>query len=155
MLTVDTVSVKYASVQALFRVSLDVPEGSVVAVLGANGAGKSTLARAVSGLVPCTEGIVTFDGADITGWPPHKIRRAGLVYIPEGRGIFPGLTVHENIRMALQNVGTARCGAPRWSGSATSSRRSSIARASAPAPCPAANNRCWRSPMRSRCLPAW
>ena len=108
MLTVDTVSVKYASVQALFRVSLDVPEGSVVAVLGANGAGKSTLARAVSGLVPCTEGIVTFDGADITGWPPHKIRRAGLVYIPEGRGIFPGLTVHENIRMALQNVGTAR-----------------------------------------------
>ena len=66
-----------------------------------NGAGKSTLARAISGLVPPTAGRVTFDGKDITGLPAHRIRRLGLTYIPEGRGIFPGLSVIENLRMAV------------------------------------------------------
>jgi branched-chain amino acid transport system ATP-binding protein len=106
LLSVQGTSVRYASVQALFNVSLDVPPGSVVAVLGANGAGKSTLARTVSGLVPSFAGKVTFDGHDITKWHPHKIRRAGLVHIPEGRGIFPGLSVQENIRMAVRRVGS-------------------------------------------------
>ncbi len=96
----------YASVQALFDVSIDVPQGSVVAVLGANGAGKSTFARAVSGLVPSSGGAVLFDGQDITKAHPHDIRRAGLVHIPEGRGIFPGLSVQENLRMAVRRVGT-------------------------------------------------
>ena len=106
LLSVEGISVRYASVQALFNVSLDVPHGSVVAVLGANGAGKSTLARTVSGLVPPFEGKVTFGGEDITKWHPHTIRRAGLVHIPEGRGIFPGLSVQENIRMAVRRVGS-------------------------------------------------
>ena len=106
LLSVEGISVRYASVQALFNVSLDVPQGSVVAVLGANGAGKSTLARTVSGLVPAFAGKVTFGGEDITKWHPHKIRRAGLVHIPEGRGIFPGLSVQENIRMAVRRVGS-------------------------------------------------
>jgi branched-chain amino acid transport system ATP-binding protein len=107
LLQVDRLSVRYASVQALFDVSIEVPEGSVVAVLGANGAGKSTLARSVSGLVPSFEGKVTFDGHDITKWTPHRIRRAGLVHIPEGRGIFPGLSVQENLRMAVRRVGSS------------------------------------------------
>ncbi len=106
LLAVDHLDVRYASVQALFGVSIDVPEGSVVAVLGANGAGKSTLARSVSGLVPAAAGTVTFGGTDITKSPPHAIRRAGLVHIPEGRGIFPGLSVAENLRMAVRRVGT-------------------------------------------------
>jgi branched-chain amino acid transport system ATP-binding protein len=106
LLTVENVSVRYASVQALFGVSLSLPEGAVVAVLGANGAGKSTLARTVSGLVPPIEGTITFGGVDITKWHPHRIRRAGLVHIPEGRGIFPGLTVQENLRMAVRRVGS-------------------------------------------------
>jgi branched-chain amino acid transport system ATP-binding protein len=106
LLTVEGLNVRYASVQALFDVSLSVPEGSVVAVLGANGAGKSTFARAVSGLVPPFDGTITFGGEDITKWHPHSIRRAGLVHIPEGRGIFPGLTVQENLRMAVRSVGT-------------------------------------------------
>jgi branched-chain amino acid transport system ATP-binding protein len=106
LLEVDSLDVRYGSVQALFDVSLEVPEGSVVAVLGANGAGKSTLARAVSGLVPSFGGTVTFDGKDITKAKPHEIRRAGLVHIPEGRGIFPGLSVQENLRMAVRRVGT-------------------------------------------------
>jgi branched-chain amino acid transport system ATP-binding protein len=106
LLAVDHLDVRYGSVQALFGVSLDVPAGSVVAVLGANGAGKSTLARAVSGLVPSVGGTIRFDGRDITKAKPHDIRRAGLVHIPEGRGIFPGLTVQENLRMAVRRVGT-------------------------------------------------
>ncbi|MEX1008077.1 MAG: ABC transporter ATP-binding protein [Acidimicrobiia bacterium] len=115
LLSVVGLSVRYASVQALFDVSIDVPEGGVVAVLGANGAGKSTLARTVSGLVPAFAGTVTFDGQDITKWHPHRIRRAGLVHIPEGRGIFPGLSVQENLRMAVRRVGS------------TDERRSAIA----------------------------
>ena len=107
LLSVTDLSVKYASVQALFGVSLEVPEGSVTAVLGANGAGKSTLARAVSGLVPAVGGRIEFAGEDTTRWPAHRIRRAGLVHIPEGRGVFPGLTVQENLRMAVRRVGTA------------------------------------------------
>jgi len=106
LLSIEHVDVKYASVQALFDVSISVPRGSVVAVLGANGAGKSTLARSVSGLVPPSSGTITFDGQDITKWHPHKIRRAGLVHIPEGRGIFPGLNVQENLRMAVRRVGS-------------------------------------------------
>jgi branched-chain amino acid transport system ATP-binding protein len=106
LLSVEGLDVHYASVQALFDVSIDVPEGSVVAVLGANGAGKSTFARAASGLVASTKGSITFDGVDITKAKPHEIRRAGLVHIPEGRGIFPGLSVQENLRMAVRRVGT-------------------------------------------------
>jgi branched-chain amino acid transport system ATP-binding protein len=106
LLSVQNLDVRYASVQALFDVSVEIPAGGVVAVLGANGAGKSTLARAVSGLVPSTAGRVVFDGQDITKAKPHDIRRAGLVHIPEGRGIFPGLSVQENLRMAVRRVGT-------------------------------------------------
>jgi branched-chain amino acid transport system ATP-binding protein len=107
LLSVTDLRVKYGSVEALFGVSLEVPEGSVTAVLGANGAGKSTLARAVSGLVPAAAGRIEFAGEDTTRWPAHLIRRAGLVHIPEGRGVFPGLTVQENLRMAVRRVGTA------------------------------------------------
>jgi branched-chain amino acid transport system ATP-binding protein len=106
LLSIEGLNVRYGSVQALFDVSLDVPDGSVLAVLGANGAGKSTLARTASGLVPAFGGQVIFGGEDITKWHPHRIRRAGLVHIPEGRGIFPGLSVAENLRMAVRRVGT-------------------------------------------------
>jgi branched-chain amino acid transport system ATP-binding protein len=106
LLSVDHIRVRYEAVQALFDVSLEVPAGSVLALLGANGAGKSTFARTVSGLVPAFEGVVTFGGKDITHSPPHQIRRAGLVHIPEGRGVFPDLTVQENVRMAVRRLET-------------------------------------------------
>ena len=89
LLRVEGLDVSYGPSQALFGVSIDVAPGSVLAVLGVNGAGKSTFARAMSGLVPPTAGRVTFDGQDITRLPAHRIRRLGLTYIPEGRGIFP------------------------------------------------------------------
>ena len=101
LLGVHAIDVRYGPSQALFGVSVDVPPGTVLAVLGVNGAGKSTLARAVCGLVKPSAGRVTFDGKDITGLPAHRIRRLGLTYIPEGRGIFPGLSVIENLRMAV------------------------------------------------------
>jgi branched-chain amino acid transport system ATP-binding protein len=101
LLKVEHLDVRYGTSQALFGISLDVPAGSVIAVLGANGAGKSTLARTVSGLVPASTGTVYFDGNDITSHQAHKIRKLGLTYIPEGRGIFPGLSVVDNLRMAV------------------------------------------------------
>ena len=101
ILEVENLDVSYGSSQALFGVSLSVQPGTVLAVLGANGAGKSTLARAVSGLVAPSSGRVRFEGRDVTGMPAHKIRKLGLTYIPEGRGIFPGLSVIDNLRMAV------------------------------------------------------
>ena len=106
LLEVENLDVSYALVRALFGVSMTARRRELVAVLGPNGAGKSTLARAVSGLVPSTAGRIVLDGTDITKWPPHRIRQAGLVHIPEGRGIFPGLSVGENLRMAVRRVGT-------------------------------------------------
>ena len=101
ILTVHDLDVSYGSSKALFGISLEVQPGTVVAVLGANGAGKSTLARTISGLVAPTVGKVCFEGQDVTGFAAHRIRRLGLTYIPEGRGIFPGLSVVDNLRMAV------------------------------------------------------
>jgi branched-chain amino acid transport system ATP-binding protein len=104
MLVVEDLDVSYGSSQALFGVSLEVEAASMVAVLGANGAGKSTLARTVSGLVPSTAGRIRFNGVDITGRAAFKLSAEGLAHIPEGRGIFPGLTVSENLRMAVKQL---------------------------------------------------
>jgi branched-chain amino acid transport system ATP-binding protein len=101
LLRVSNLSVRYGVAQSLFDVSFEVPANSALAVLGSNGAGKSTLARALSGLVPPSGGSIEFDGKQIGGLSPTKIRRRGLVHLPEGRGIFPGLVVQENLRMAL------------------------------------------------------
>lgn len=101
LLKVQDLDVRYGTSRALFGVSLSVEPGTVLAVLGTNGAGKSTLARAAAGLVPPTSGHVFFDGQEITGAPAHRIRKMGLTYIPEGRGIFPGLSVVDNLRMAV------------------------------------------------------
>ena len=112
ILEVRDLDVCYGSSQALFGVSVSVQPGTVTAVLGANGAGKSTLARAISGLVPATSGQVRFEGEDVTNVPAHRIRRRGLTYIPEGRGIFPRLTVVENLKMAVaQERRSERAGA--------------------------------------------
>src|SRR3974390_3383591 len=101
ILQVRDLDVCYGTSQALFGVSFSVLPGTVLAVLGENGAGKSTPARAVSGLVTPGAGRVTFDGQEITRLPAHRIRRLGLMYIPEGRGIFPGLSVIDNLRMGV------------------------------------------------------
>jgi ABC-type branched-subunit amino acid transport system ATPase component/ABC-type branched-subunit amino acid transport system permease subunit len=93
--------VAYGSLQVLFGVDFDVRRGEVVALLGTNGAGKSTLVRALSGLTPPRRGTVTFDGHDITGASPEHLARLGIAHAPGGRGVYPGLTVGENLRLAM------------------------------------------------------
>ncbi|HEU5449968.1 MAG TPA: ATP-binding cassette domain-containing protein [Acidimicrobiia bacterium] len=93
--------VAYGSLQVLFGVDFDVRPGEVVALLGTNGAGKSTLVRALSGLTPPRRGTVTFDGHDITGASPEHLARLGIAHAPGGRGVYPGLTVGENLRLAM------------------------------------------------------
>ncbi|MFC4499433.1 MULTISPECIES: ABC transporter ATP-binding protein [Streptomyces] len=100
LLAVRALTVRYGAAQALRDVTFDLAPNSALAVLGPNGAGKSTLARALSGLVPPVAGSFALDGRDLTGQSPDTIRRAGLVHLPEGRGVFPTLTVMENLRMA-------------------------------------------------------
>jgi branched-chain amino acid transport system ATP-binding protein len=89
----------YGPVQALRGVSLAVPEGQIVAVLGANGAGKTTTLKTISGIIEPRKGQVKFRGRDIQGLSPDKIVRAGIVHVPEGREVFPLLSVEDNLRM--------------------------------------------------------
>ena len=100
ILSVRGVDVSYGPVQVLFGVNLELAEGEILALLGTNGAGKSTLLRAISGLVPVQGGAIFFDGDDITGLEPEDSFAGGLVQVPGGRGIFPGLTVRENLEVA-------------------------------------------------------
>jgi branched-chain amino acid transport system ATP-binding protein len=100
LLMVRSLDAGYEGVQVLFGVDLDVGDGEMVAVLGTNGAGKSTLMRAISGLVVPTAGEVMFDGKAITTYEAHRITEAGILQVPGGRGIFPGLTVAECLRVA-------------------------------------------------------
>jgi len=91
------VDVSYDSTQVLFGVDFDVDEGEVVALLGTNGAGKSTLLRAISGIQEASSGTILFDGRDITHMPPHEIAGRRIVHMPGGRGVYPSLTVQENL----------------------------------------------------------
>jgi len=104
VLAVQDLIVRYGDAAALGGISFEVAKSSALAVLGANGAGKSSLARAVSGLVRPSGGRVVFAGQDVTEWPAHQIRRAGVVHLPEGRGVFRALTVTENLRMATAGI---------------------------------------------------
>ncbi|HTI82790.1 MAG TPA: ABC transporter ATP-binding protein [Acetobacteraceae bacterium] len=100
MLTITGLNTHYGASHVLQGVDLAVPQGRICSVLGRNGVGKTTTLRTVMGLVAPSGGQVTLDGANITGWPPHRVARAGVAYVPEGRLIFPDLTVVENIRVA-------------------------------------------------------
>jgi branched-chain amino acid transport system ATP-binding protein len=99
MLVVEELSTDYGPVRAVDRVSLEVPAGSVTAVLGANGAGKTSLLRTITGLVSASGGRVTLAGEDITGLAVETIVRRGLAHVPEGRGVIAELTVQENLRL--------------------------------------------------------
>ena len=100
MLEVRALDVNYGRIRALHGVSLDVAEGEIVALIGANGAGKSSTMNAISGVVRAAAGEVRLDGKDLLGLPAHRIVGRGVVQVPEGRLIFAGLTVEENLRLA-------------------------------------------------------
>ena len=100
LLVCRDVDVSYGNIQVLFNVDFDVEEGEIVALLGTNGAGKSTLLRAIAGLTSASNGAVFFDGFDITYLPAHEHVGKGIVMVNGGRGVFPGLSVGENLRLA-------------------------------------------------------
>jgi branched-chain amino acid transport system ATP-binding protein len=103
LLEIRDLVVRYGEIEALRSVSLDVDEGQVVTLLGANGAGKSTTLRAISGLAKPAAGDILFDGKSIAGLGPEAIVRMGISHVPEGRRVFPGLTVKENIMLGASN----------------------------------------------------
>mgnify|MGYP005810374847 CR=1 FL=1 len=102
MLTLTDVDQYYGGSHILRRVSLEVAPGQVTAILGRNGVGKTTLLKAIMGLVPVASGRVAFGGVDLTRAPPHARARAGIGYVPQGREIFPRLTVEENLLVGLR-----------------------------------------------------
>jgi branched-chain amino acid transport system ATP-binding protein len=99
MLQIDHLCVNYGAIRALHEVSLTVPEGGIVTLIGSNGAGKSTTLRTVSGLIRPRAGSITYCGERIDGMAPHRIVERGLCQVPEGRMVFANLTVHENLAM--------------------------------------------------------
>lgn len=99
ILSIQNLKINYGGIEAVKGISFDVPKGDIVTLIGANGAGKSSTLRAISGLVKPKSGSITFNGEDITGKDPAQIVGRGITLVPEGRRIFPDLTVYENLRV--------------------------------------------------------
>ena len=104
LLEVNDLHVFYGRIEAIKGISFTVGEGEVVTLIGANGAGKTTTLRTLSGVRPVAQGSVMFDGQDITTMPPHERVKLGICQAPEGRGIFPGMTVLENLEIGRAHV---------------------------------------------------
>ena len=104
LLELDNIHSYYGNIHALMGISLTVEQGEIVALIGANGAGKTTTLRSISGLLHPRRGKVLLEGKDISHLPPHTVHKAGLGLVPEGRGVFPGLSVLENLEMGAYIV---------------------------------------------------
>ena len=99
MLKIDDLQVSYGGIQALRGIHMEVPDGKIVTLIGANGAGKSTMLRTISGLVKAKAGAVSYRGQELLGKPINRILQAGIAQVPEGRRVFPNLTVLENLKI--------------------------------------------------------
>jgi branched-chain amino acid transport system ATP-binding protein len=108
MLRIERLNFSYGDLKVLWDVDLHVDEGEIVTVVGANGAGKSTTLKNISRLVKADSGTLTFDGKDLSRLPPHRVVELGVVQVPEGRRIFPEMTVMENLRMGSFVKGTRK-----------------------------------------------
>ena len=130
MLKIENLCVSYGGIKALRGVSLEVPDGKIVTLIGANGAGKSTTLRTISGLVKADSGSITYDGEELLGKPINKVLEAGIAQSPEGRRVFANLTVLENLKAgAYLRKDKAEIEKDlRW----------------VPVRCPAVSSRCWR-----------
>lgn len=147
MLKLEKIHTHYGAIEALSGVSIEVKKGEIVTLIGSNGAGKTTLMMTVCGTPRASSGRVLFEGEDITAMPTHEIMRRGLAISPEGRRVFPSLTVLENLKMGgfFANRHEIDEGVehvyrlfPRLKGAPRSAR----------ARCPAASSRCSRSAAR-------
>jgi branched-chain amino acid transport system ATP-binding protein len=103
MLGLNSVTTKYGDLIALRKVSLTVEEGRIISIVGSNGAGKTTLLNTISGVLPCAEGTISFGGKEIANLAPHKIVEEGIVQVPEGRLLFPYMSVLENLELGAFN----------------------------------------------------
>ena len=103
VLQIDNLHVYYGAIHAIKGISIKVPRGKIITLIGANGAGKTTTLSTIAGLVKAKSGKIIFEGKDITNKPAHVINRMGIALVPEGRRIFPGLTVYENLMMGAYN----------------------------------------------------
>ncbi len=104
ILSIRNIESFYGPIMAIRGVSLDLYPGQVVSILGANGAGKTTLMKTISGVMDPEKGTITFDGQQIQGWEPHKVVQKGIVHVPEGREVFPLLTVDENLNLGAYTL---------------------------------------------------
>ena len=102
MLSIADLNTYYGEAHILRGASLELPAGTALGLLGRNGMGKTTLIRTLMGYVRPASGRITWDGTDVTGWPPERMARLGIGYVPEGRGIFPNLSVRENLVMSAR-----------------------------------------------------
>ncbi|HEX2441011.1 MAG TPA: urea ABC transporter ATP-binding subunit UrtE [Methylomirabilota bacterium] len=107
MLQIEALDAGYGGSQILWSVNLSVTSGQVVCLMGRNGVGKTTLLKTIMGLLPARGGRIALDGVEVTRWSPDRRARAGIGYVPQGREIFPHLTVEENLRMSLLGCGRA------------------------------------------------
>ena len=103
MLALEKINTYYWENHVLWDLSLEVPQGSVVAMLGRNGMGKTTIIRSIMGLTPPRSGVVRFKGEPLTGLEPYQIARKGIALVPQGRGVFPSLSVKENLTIAARD----------------------------------------------------
>lgn len=109
MLKIRSLNTYYGDSHILHGVALDIPEGKAVGLLGRNGMGKTTLIRSLMGLVPAASGQIAWRGKDVSGYSPERMARLGIGYVPEGRGIFPNLSVKENLIMSARPGAAGRC----------------------------------------------
>ena len=143
MLKIENLHVAYGGIQALRGISLEVPDGKIVTLIGANGAGKSTTLRTISGLVKAASGSISWNGEELLGKPIDKIVTSGIAMSPEGRRVFPDMTVLENLKIGayLRKDKAEIEKDVQWVYSLFPAWRS--ATGSWPAPSPAASSRCW------------
>ena len=148
ILELEDVHTFYGSIEALKGISIDVRDGEIVTLIGANGAGKSTTLRSINGLNHPREGSIHFQGRDITDEAPHNVVKMGISQSPEGRRLFPRMSVLENLEMGAFQQATGPVSARTWTGSSRSSRGSRSASTRRRARSRAANSRCVRSAAR-------
>jgi len=108
LLKVSGLNVSYGDVQVLFDINLEIHEGEFISIVGANAAGKSTLLRSISGLLKKTSGSIEFQGKQLVGKPPYEVVESGIVHIPEGRHVFPLLSVRENLEVGAYTCRKSR-----------------------------------------------